>query len=313
METRAHHVVIGLFTLVIISAALLFSLWLTKSGSDRQFKQYYVVFNEAVSGLSQGSNVLYSGIRVGEVTQLRLDDNNPSQVWALIRVSASTPIRQDTKARLAIAGITGTANIQFSSGTESSPLLVGDDDKIPVIMATPSPLSQLVANSEVFMSNVNELLTRLNQVLEPNNQQRLSNTLDNLQQITQVVADERENIGSMIKSLAQATKQANETLAETNKLVRNANNLLDGQGKQLVTNASKTMVSLEKATSTLNQLVGENKNSINSGLQSMSEIGPAIEELRRTLLTLRSAISSLEENPSAILRGRERPQEFTPK
>lgn len=313
METRAHHVVIGLFTLVIISAALLFSLWLTKSGSDRQFKQYDVVFNEAVSGLSQGSNVLYSGIRVGEVTQLRLDDTNPSQVWARIRVSASTPIRQDTKARLAMAGITGTANIQFSSGTESSPLLVGNDGDIPVIIATPSPLSQLMANSEVFMSNVNELLTRLNQVLEPNNQQRLSSTLDNLQQITQTVADERGNISSMMKALAQATKQANETLAETNKLMRNANNLLDGQGKQLVSNAARAMASLEKATTTLNQLVSENKSSLNSGLQSVNEIGPAIEELRKTLITLRSAISSLEENPSALLRGRERPQEFTPK
>ncbi|VFS49661.1 mce related protein [Budvicia aquatica] len=81
METRAHHVIIGFFTLFVISAALLFSLWLTKSGSDRQFKQYDVVFSEAVSGLSQGSSVQYSGIRVGEVTQLRLDDQNPSKVW----------------------------------------------------------------------------------------------------------------------------------------------------------------------------------------------------------------------------------------
>ncbi len=31
METRAHHVVIGLFTLIVVSAALLFCLWLTNS------------------------------------------------------------------------------------------------------------------------------------------------------------------------------------------------------------------------------------------------------------------------------------------
>lgn len=312
METRAHHVIIGFFTLFVISAALLFSLWLTKSGSDRQFKQYDVVFSEAVSGLSQGSSVQYSGIRVGEVTQLRLDDQNPSKVWARIRVSASTPVREDTQARLAMAGITGTANIQFSSGTQSSPILEGKNGQIPVIIATPSPLSQLMANGEVFMSNVNELLTSLNKVLEPDNQQRLSNTLDNLQQITQTVADERGNISSMIKELTQASKQVNDTLAQTNHLMRNANNLLDGQGKQLVTNAAKAMASLEKTTTTLNQLVSENKGSLNSGLQSVNEIGPALEELRRTLFSLRSAINRLEENPAALLRGRERPQEFTP-
>ena len=49
METRAHHVVIGLFTLIVVSAALLFCLWLTNSGSDRQSRFYYIVFNEPVS------------------------------------------------------------------------------------------------------------------------------------------------------------------------------------------------------------------------------------------------------------------------
>lgn len=48
METRAHHVVIGLFTLIVVSAALLFCLWLTNSGSDRQFRLYDIVFNEPV-------------------------------------------------------------------------------------------------------------------------------------------------------------------------------------------------------------------------------------------------------------------------
>ena len=39
---------------------------------------------------------------------------------------------------------------------------------------------------------------------------------------------------------------------------------------------------------------------------------PAVDELRRTLATLRAAVSRLEENPAALLRGRERTQEFTP-
>lgn len=312
METRAHHVVIGLFTLVVVSAALLFTLWLNKSGSDRQFKLYDVVFNEAVNGLSQGSAVQYSGIRVGEVTQLRLDVDNPSQVWARVRVSANTPVRQDTQARLAVAGITGTANIQFSSGTQSSPLLEGKEGEIPVIIATPSPLSQLLTNGEDFMVNVNELLTRLNQVLAPDNQQRLNKTLENLEQITRTVNGERENISTVLQQLVLASKQVNETLAQTNHLVRSANGLLDGQGKQLISNAVKTMASLEQTSTTINQLVRANKEALNSGMQGMNQLGPALEELRRTLLTLRGSIARLEENPAALLRGRERTKEFAP-
>ncbi|MHA7847536.1 MlaD family protein [Serratia sp. D1N4] len=312
METRAHHVLIGLFTLIIFSAVLLFSLWLTKAGSDRQFKLYDIVFNEAVSGLSQGSTVNYSGIRVGEVVQLRLDKDVPSKVWARIRVAASAPIRQDTQARLAVAGITGTSNIQLSSGTEASPLLEGENGEIPVIIATPSPLSQLLTNGEDVVTNINEVLVRLNQVLTPDNQQRLVNTLDNLEKITGTVAGEREDIRTVIQQLALLTKQGNDTLVQTNRLVRNANGLLDGQGKLLVSNAAKTMASLEQTSALLNKLISENQSSLSNGMQGFNDLGPAVDELRRTLVALRSAMNRLEENPSALLRGRERTKEFRP-
>ncbi|WON78823.1 MlaD family protein [Serratia sp. UGAL515B_01] len=312
METRAHHVLIGFFTLIIFAAVLLFSLWLTKSGSDRQFKLYDIMFEEAVSGLSQGSSVNYSGIRVGEVVQLRLDENTPSKVWARIRVTASVPIRQDTQARLAVAGVTGSSNIQLSGGSESSPLLMDRNDEIPVIVATPSPLSQLVSNGEDLVMNINEVLIRLNQVLTPDNQKRLTNTLDNLTKITDTVAGQREDIRTIIQQLALVTKQSNETLAQTNQLVRTANGLLNGQGKQLVSNAANTMASLEKTSALLNKLISENQQSLNSGMQGLNDLGPAVDELRRTLLALRNSVSRLEENPSALLRGRERTKEFTP-
>ena len=67
MEPRAHHVLIGLFTVLTVGAALLFALWLNKAGADRAFTDYEVIFNEAVTGLSQGSAVQYSGIKVGDV------------------------------------------------------------------------------------------------------------------------------------------------------------------------------------------------------------------------------------------------------
>lgn len=35
METRAHHVLIGLFSVIVIGAALLFGLWLAKSEIGR--------------------------------------------------------------------------------------------------------------------------------------------------------------------------------------------------------------------------------------------------------------------------------------
>ncbi|KAG9550698.1 hypothetical protein KCV01_g23255, partial [Aureobasidium melanogenum] len=73
METRAHHILIGLFTVIVVIAALLFGVWLAKAHSDQEWNYYDVVFNEAVTGLSRGGAVQYNGIRLGDVMQLKLD------------------------------------------------------------------------------------------------------------------------------------------------------------------------------------------------------------------------------------------------
>src|SRR3546814_20281963 len=100
METRAHHVLIGLFTVIVVVGALLFGLWLAKSSVDSEFKDYEVVFNEAVSGLSRGSAVEYSGIKVGDVVNLRLDPNDPRRVLARVRLSAETPVKRSAVRRV---------------------------------------------------------------------------------------------------------------------------------------------------------------------------------------------------------------------
>ncbi|HCE6863491.1 TPA: MCE family protein [Pseudomonas aeruginosa] len=312
METRAHHVLIGLFSVIVIGAALLFGLWLAKSGSEGKFNYYDIVFNEAVSGLSQGSSVQYSGIKVGDVAFLRLDPQDPRKVWARIRVVASAPIKQDTTAKLALTGITGTSIIQLSSGTPASPMLEGKDGKIPVIVATPSPLTQLLSNGEDLMGNINQLIARFSNLLSEENTARISRTLDHLDQATGALSAERENVSSVMQQLAQASRQANAALAQASELMRSANGLLNEQGKGMLENANKTMASLERTSATLDQLISENRHSLDGGIQGLSELGPAVSELRDTLAALRGISRRLEENPANYLLGREKTKEFTP-
>ena len=124
MEPRAHHVLIGSFTILAAAAALLFALWLGKGPNAAQQRYYTVIFNEAVRGLSVGSEVQYNGIKIGEVTALDLDPRDPRRVLAGVRVDGHVPIKKDIKARLALTGITGTSVIEFSAGSPESPDLV---------------------------------------------------------------------------------------------------------------------------------------------------------------------------------------------
>lgn len=312
METRAHHVLIGLVTVLVVAGAMLFGLWLTKSSVDDAFKDYEVVFNEAVSGLSRGSAVQYNGIKVGDVSTLRLDPQDPRRVLARIRLSADTPVKEDTQAKLTLAGVTGNSFIQLSGGTPQSPPLKGKDGQLPVIVASPSPISRLLNDSSDLVTNINLLLHNANQMFSENNIERLSNTLANLEQTTGAFASQKGGIAQAIEQLGQVGKQASATLAETQALMRNANGLLGSEGKQAFGSAEQAMQSLAQSTATINDLLKNNREALDDGAQGLNQLAPAIRELRETLNALKGISRRLEADPSGYLLGRDPTKEFQP-
>ncbi|MCQ2030434.1 MlaD family protein [Stutzerimonas zhaodongensis] len=312
METRAHHVLIGLFTVVAVGCALLFALWLGKSSMDREYSYYDIGFSQAVSGLSSGSSVEYSGIKVGDVTELWLEPDDPRKVRARVRVYGGTPIKTDTQARLALANITGSMVIQLHGGTPEAPRLEGDRDEPPLIVADPSSLSALLENGEDLMSNINNLLLSANQIFSEENTSRLSRTLEHLEQATSVLSEQRGDLAQTLQQFNQLSQQANTVMGELSSLARNANGLLDDQGRSVLTSAAQSMNTLDQATARLDKLLEENEGALNNGMQGFNELGPAINELRSTLGALRRVTQRLEDNPSGFLLGRDKLQEFNP-
>jgi len=298
MEPRAHHVLIGLFTLIVAGAAVLFGLWLSKSYKDVELRHYTVIFNEGVRGLSEGSAVQYSGIKIGDIIDLSLDPEDPGRVLAQIRIDKNIPIRQDTKARLALTDIAGNAVIELSGSTASSPPLVSRDARPPVIVATPSPIAQLLASSDNLMANITSLVTSAQAILSPENAQRLDKILDSLEQVTTTMANQRDDV-------TQALQQATE-------LMQNANGLLKDQGSRTLESTQRALASLERTSSTINALLRKNQGALAGGIQGLNGIGPALQELRNTLTAIRNITRRLENDPASYLLGRKKIQEFEP-
>ena len=251
MEPRAHHVLIGMFTVAIVSAMLVFALWLGKSSADKQFNYYEVIFTEAVSGLSQGSAVQYSGIRVGDVTSLTLDPQDPRKVHANIRITGTTPIKEDTRARLTITNITGGAVIQLHGGSPESPALKARDGRTPVIIADRSPLSRLMANGEDLMVSVTRLLDRANAMFSRENTENIAKTLRNLEQITASVSEQREELREALAQMSAAGREASA-------LMNNANQLFSGPAQNTLQSAERLAASLERSSSNIEQLLQDN-------------------------------------------------------
>ena len=308
METKANYVLIGVFTLLTGIGMLLFGLWAAKYSSDRTWQDYHVVFREAVTGLSVGSPVQYNGIAVGSITRLSLSPKDPGQVIARLRLDASTPIKTDTRAKLAITSLTGPTIIQLTGGTPQSPALTTTDrSEAPLIQTTPSALQNI-------SDTANRIVERLDTVFSDENVASIGNTLQNLEAVSGSLASQKEDISALIVSARQAAARLDTTLATTNGTMERLDRNLVQQLPQLVEKLDGTLAKLDSAADNADAILGENRSAINSfANDGLGQLGPTLTELRSLVRDLRRISDRLEGNPARYLLGRDAPKEFEPK
>jgi phospholipid/cholesterol/gamma-HCH transport system substrate-binding protein len=314
METRAHHVLIGAFTIGAFLLALAFVLWMSKTGHDSQFADYDIVFSEAVTGLSTGGLVQYNGIKVGEVRELHLAVDDPRKVIARVRLDAAAPVRQDTRAKLALQGVTGLAFIQLSGGAPGSPpLLPTAEHPVPVIPSEESALSKLLASGSDIVVTANDILLRMNEILSAENVDRISATLEHIDQLSGALADRRQDIGTAMHQLAEATTALKKTLATVDSMASNTNALLRDDVRKLVQTADTALASVNRMAESAGLLVEDNRAAIGAfSNQGLRQIGPTVLELRETLRSLKQLSDKLGASDSLLL-GRDQPKEFQTK
>src|SRR5262249_16471188 len=188
METRANYVLIGLFTLAVIAAAFGFVLWFQSLHTAKARSPLRIVFEGPATGLRNGGNVNFNGIRVGEVISVKLD--NPRRVVALAMVENSTPIRKDTLVGLEFQGLTGVAAISLRGGEETAPPVPLDEDAVPTAPADPNRLQDVTEAIRGTLQNINRVVA--------DNQEAVRNSLKNLETFTASLARNSERIDNVM-------------------------------------------------------------------------------------------------------------------
>ncbi|WP_252109781.1 MULTISPECIES: MlaD family protein [unclassified Halomonas] len=313
METRAHHVLIGLFTLLTAAAALVFALWMSQAAGEQEYRPYRILFDRSVSGLSEGSSVQYNGIEVGEVTNMALDPTDPRQVVVSIRVEKQTPIKIDTRAKLSIPSITGSMSVQLEGGAPESPLLYAQShDAVPFIQADPSPIATFMEQGEEMIDNVNAILENVNRLFNDESREQAGNILTDIAEITDMIASQRAALDENMALFGDTSRQATATLERIEVLSDEATRLLREDGHQVMASAASASQDVARAAQRIEQLVDDNAAAVESTLASTQDVAPALSALRSTLTTLDRITRDLEENPTDFLLGRDRIEEFRP-
>ena len=246
METKANYVVIGLFTLAVMVGVFGFVYWFQSLGGTGERAYYRVVFDGSVSGLRIGGSVLFNGIRVGEVTDLKLNPGKPQQVIATVTIDKSVPVRADTTVGLEFQGLTGIASVALTGGGASAAILNGAKNEPPVLTAPPG------ANQD-FTQAARDTLRRLDEILAEN-QKAFRSAIENIDKFSGALARNSDRLDKISEGLQNLTGgadgksgQLNEAAISVRKLSDAATDKIDA----LTQDAHRTLGAIDSAVNSI--------------------------------------------------------------
>ena len=193
-----------------------------------------------------------------------------------------------------------------------SPLLMAKEGEIPVIVATPSPIAQLLANSDNLMANITEVIASVRGMLSPENTKKFGQIVDSLQDVTGSMVQQREQVDQLLKTLTVASNEATMALRSAASLMGSADELIRNEGTRSMASLEQAAASLEATSASINKMLSSNQGAVSGGLQGLNQLGPALQELRSTLAAIRTLTNRLQDAPANYLLGREKIQEFQP-
>jgi phospholipid/cholesterol/gamma-HCH transport system substrate-binding protein len=292
METRSNYVMVGAVTLAMLAGLLLFTVWIAGL-SNKQTKCYDIYFAQGVSGLNKGSNVSFSGVPVGQVEQISLLPNRPEFVWVRIEVDEETPVLQGTTAQIKGVGFTGVSEIQLDGAVKGArPITQVGPQGCPVIPASSGGLGALLNSAPELIDRIQRLTERLTELLSDENQNAISDILENVERTTDVLAKRAPDLADAMADARIAVRQAGQAADRVSVLADSTNALVIEQGRPAAEDLRKAIAAVERSASNLDAMISDAR----PGLQNLSKSTlPEANRLIRDMRELSQALRGVSE------------------
>jgi phospholipid/cholesterol/gamma-HCH transport system substrate-binding protein len=301
MENRSHALMTGFFTIALLIAAVLAGLWLNRDKVE--WVPYQIATTQSIPGLNPQAAVRYRGLEVGKVDEITFDPTTSGRILIRLSVDPEAPVTTSTFASLGYQGVTGIAFIQLDDDKTGSPLLKTDKDRVAVIPLRPGFLDQLEKRGLVILEKTEELMTRADNMLSPENQKTMLAAFENVSKTAEAYGEIPRQLEPTLARLPELTRRAEQSMASFNALSNSANSMTrnfdqlatslqapDGPIARLNTTVDRVGGSLEAVTSDLE-------------LQTLPHLVAMTDEARTSLRAVRRTATSLTDRPQSILFG----------
>jgi len=325
MESRANYALVGLFTLAVLAAAFGFVYWFNSGGAGSK-ESIRVIFTGTVTGLGRGSSVLFNGLRVGEVTSIELQSDDPRRIYAVIQVANTTPVRDDTRARIEAQGLAGVVALQLIGGDPGAPILrAKPGEPMPTIIAERSELQDIIETVRNVAQRADGMLTSLDGLIKQN-ATPINNTVRNVEKFSQALGNNAAgldklmagfgNIAETIQPLSQKLQSLSEELTgvvrsvDRNKVASIIDNVdkftgaLGGSSAdvaKVVKDAASISAKLDRAADQVEGVLQAAKGFLESG--SGPDGRSAFQEVADAAKSIRTLADNLDKRTAEITAG----------
>lgn len=308
METRAHHLLIGTFMLLLIAGLFAFAIWLAKVDVDQQYDQYYVYFEGSVAGLNEGGTVRLNGVPVGNILDISIPREDPSRVRILIRIESDVPILEGSTARLELQGFTGLAFVQISGGQGQSEIAPAEGEEIPIIPSERSPIQQVFEEAPNLINSAILAIDNVRRLFSAENRERVTAILGDLQTATGALAENSDKIGPVLTRLEETLanlEAASGTIAE---LAETTQSVVDTEMRTAFAEIGQTANEFETLSRELQGLVADTRPPLSRFANTaLPEASRLVGDLRRLSQRLNRLVEKIADNPQEALFGTNQP------
>ena len=319
MENKSHAIAAGAFVLVVSALLVALAIWLTRD--TVMHRDYELSSRDAVTGLQPQAGVRFRGVSVGKVTAIGFDPVTRGNVLIRISTDEKAPITRSTFATLGFQGVTGLAFIQLDDTGESKDALAVPNAGVARIPMRPGLLSKLSDQGANLLAQVEETSSRLNLLLDNDNQKILFTAIQRMDQAARGMGQAAAGVqqfslnadkildaqfGPQKMNLPKLVAELNVTLkamqATSASVGDSADEARDSarEFKKLSTAMTKPGGALEKLTEGGDALVSIGQ-SLNAN--TLPRLNRTSDEASRAVRQLGRAVGSVTDNPQALVFG----------
>ncbi|OWW19818.1 MlaD family protein [Noviherbaspirillum denitrificans] len=293
MENKAHALIAGLFTIVLLAGAVFVGIWLNR---DRvEYVPYQIATKLSVPGLNPQAAVRYRGLDVGKVDDITFDPEVVGQILVHISVKPDTPITKSTFATLGYQGVTGIAYVQLDDDGKQPVKLHSTPQQVARIEMRPSLFDELQTRGLAILQQTQEVAQRINNMLEPGNQKAILSAFDNVSKAATEIESIPRQLEPTLAKLPAVTTQAQKSLASLDTLSKDMA-ALAGSLNNIATRLNQQGGAISTITDTAARL-----GSVAERIEH--ETLPLAGDARATIRSLNRALDNFSERPQSVLFG----------